>query len=76
MIKRLVRQMRDGRFSVRGDGALSVPSVDLGQLAANDIIGRIVLTIRPRIKDLRPPLPPRATSKTIQTGGPLYRKKS
>jgi len=45
MIKRLGEQSKDGRFQLSGDAAASMPSIDLGLVAAHEIIGRAVLRI-------------------------------
>jgi phage repressor protein C with HTH and peptisase S24 domain len=47
MIKRLTRQTDEGRFSLRGDGALSAPEIDLGSVAEQDMLGRVLFVIRP-----------------------------
>ncbi len=48
MIKRVRREIGPGRFEVRGDGALSAPSIDLGPVSTQDMAGRVVFTLRPR----------------------------
>ncbi len=54
MIKRVRREIGPGRFEVRGDGALSAPSVDIGPVAAQDMFGRVVFTLRSRKTRHRP----------------------
>ncbi len=47
MIKRVIRETSPGYFEVRGDSALSAPSIDLGPVSVNDMVGRVIFTIRP-----------------------------
>ncbi len=47
MIKRVVRETSPGYFEVRGDSALSAPSIDLGPVSVSDMVGHVVFTIRP-----------------------------
>lgn len=46
-IKRLANREADTRFSVQGDGPLSAPSVDLGLVPIDWMIGKVIHVIRP-----------------------------
>ncbi len=49
MIKRLgARDGASGRFALSGDGIGSMPSVDLGTVAGDEVLGRAVLVISAR----------------------------
>ncbi len=54
MIKRVRREIGPGRFEVRGDGALSAPGIDIGPVAGQDMLGRVVFTLRSRKTRHRP----------------------
>ena len=45
LIKRLGERLEDGRFRLTGDAASSAPSVDLGLVDVNALIGRAVISI-------------------------------
>ncbi|MEM7178016.1 MAG: S24/S26 family peptidase [Pseudomonadota bacterium] len=47
MIKRLTHQTGNGRFALRGDGPLSACSIDLEPVAGHEMLGRVILTLRP-----------------------------
>lgn len=74
MIKRLVQRQRDGRFSVSGDGAASMPSIDLGYVDAVDILATAIIRISPKglhFLGTQRPIPAgcdRATSVTAKPG--------
>jgi hypothetical protein len=48
MLKRIAACIEGGAFRVAGDSALSAPSVDIGPVAAQALLGRVLLTLRPR----------------------------
>lgn len=55
LIKRLGPRSEDGRFRLSGDGAASMPAIDLGLASAEHLLGRAVAILSGnRIRPVRP----------------------